>query len=132
MKRIAIFLILIVAIATESSAQERIDALLGRDISGGTTTYRMAVKRDETTGEIIKRVAELTATNDKALAKDFREAFEAERAKADVWEENKYSTVYQVTAVWLNPKRIYTITITGNTVVVYAQTIYQSSEEEQE
>ena len=92
----------------------------------------MAVKRDETTGEIIKRVAELTATNDKALAKDFREAFEAERAKADVWEENKYSTVYQVTAVWLNPKRIYTITITGNTVVVYAQTIYQSSEEEQE
>lgn len=132
MKRIAIFLILIVAVVTESSAQERIEALLSRDISGGTTTYRMAVKRDETTGEILKRVAELTATNDKALAKDFREAFEAERIKADVWEENKYSTVYQVTAVWLNPKRIYTITITGNTVVVYAQTIYQSSEEEQE
>lgn len=120
-----------VAIATiECQAQERIDELLNRELGGGTTVYRMAVKRDPESGEIIKRVKELTATGNRALAKKFLEAFDAERESADGWEENRNSNGRQITAVWINPKRIYTITATGSTLSVHAQTIYREERDD--
>jgi hypothetical protein len=109
----------------ECQAQERIDKLLNRELDGGTTVYRMAVKRDPDSGEIIKRVKELNSTGNRALAKEFLEAFDAERESADGWEENRNSNGRQITAVWINPKRIYTITAIGSTLSVYAQTVYR-------
>ena len=120
MKKLLVLLLLFVASIATSSAQERIDKLLDRDISEGTTTMRMAVKRDPTTGDIVKRV------------KEFIQAFEAERDNADGWEENRRGNVVQITAVWRNPKRIYTLTSTGATLVVYAQTIYDETTEKEE
>ena len=125
MKKLMIITMLLIVGIVEGRAQERIDALLSRDISQGTTTLRMAVKRDPATGEVIKRVKELTATSNRALAKEFIEAFEAERDSAVVWEQSNISGVYQVTAVWQDPKRVYSINVTGGTLVVYAQTIYR-------
>lgn len=132
MKKLLVLLLLFVASIATSSAQERIDKLLDRDISEGTTTMRMAVKRDPTTGDIIKRVKEFTTTGDRSLAKEFIQAFEAERDNADGWEENRRGNVVQITAVWRNPKRIYTLTSTGATLVVYAQTIYDETTEKEE
>lgn len=121
-----------VAIATiECQAQERIDELLNRELDGGTTAFRMAVKRDAESGEIVKRVKELSSTGNRALAKEFIEAFDAERESADGWEENRRTNVRQITAVWTNPKRIYTITVTGSTLSVHAQTIYREEHDKE-
>lgn len=127
MKRLLIFAALLVGAIAECSAQQKIDELLNREISGGTTVMRMAVKRDEATGQIIKRVKEFTSTGNKSLAKEFIEAFEAERKNTDGWEENRNASVVQITAVWRNPKRIYSLTTTDATIVVYAQTIYNEA-----
>jgi hypothetical protein len=86
---------------------------------------RVAVKRDPETGEIIKRVTELTVIDDRALAKEFIEAFKAERYSADVWEEEANGKIYLVTAVWSDPKRIYRLDTNGSLVTVYEQIIYK-------
>lgn len=130
MKRLLIVAAMISIATIECQAQERIDELLNRELDGGTTVYRMAVKRDAKSGEIIKRVKELTATGNRALAKKFLEAFDAERESADGWEENRSTNVRQITAVWTNPKRIYTITANGSTLSVHAQTIYREERDD--
>lgn len=125
MKRLLIFAVLLIAAVAECSAQQRIDELLNREIDGGTTVLKMAVKRDPVTGEIIKRVKEFTTTSNRQLAKEFVEAFESERDDVDGWEENRSAGVVQITAVWTNPKRIYTMTMAGSTLSVFTQTIYR-------
>lgn len=126
MKRLLVIVSMVAIAAIECQAQEHIDELLNREIDGGgTTVYRMAVKRDPESGEIIKRVKELTAMGNRALAKEFLEAFDAERGSADGWEENRSANTRQITAVWTNPKRVYTITSTGSSLSVHAQTIYR-------
>lgn len=125
MKRLLIIVAMISIATIKCQAQERIDELLNRELDGGTTVYRMAVKRDPESGEIIKRVKELNSTGNRALVKEFLEAFDAERESVDGWEENRYSNGRQITAVWTNPKRIYTITAIGSTLSVYAQTVYR-------
>lgn len=125
-------IVAMVAIATiECQAQERIDELLNRELGDGTTVYRMAVKRDAESGEIIKRVKELTSTGNRALSKEFIEAFDAERESADGWEENRSNNARQITAVWTNPKRIYMIIATGSTLSVHAQTIYREERDKE-
>ncbi len=131
MKRLLIFATLLVAAIAECNAQEKIDELLNREIDRGTTVLRMAVKRDPETGEIIKRVKEFSTTGNKSLAKEFIKAFEEERDNTDGWEENRRSNVAQITAVWRNPKRVYSLTSTGSTLVVYAQTIYREATKEE-
>lgn len=131
MKRL-LMIVAMVAIATiECQAQERIDELLNRELGDGTTVYRMAVKRDAESGEIIKRVKELTSTGNRALSKEFIEAFDAERESADGWEENRSNNARQITAVWTNPKRIYMIIATGSTLSVHAQTIYREERDKE-
>lgn len=127
MKRLIFTVALLVAAAAECSAQERIEALLKRDMQSNKygQALRVAVKRDPETGEIIKRVTELTAIDDKALAKEFIEAFKAERDYADAWEEEANGKIYLVTAVWSNPKRIYRLDTNGSLVTVYEQIIYK-------
>ncbi|MBR3892251.1 MAG: DUF5024 domain-containing protein [Alistipes sp.] len=128
MKKLLVFVMLLVATIAESQAQEHIDALLNGDIESNRhgLTMRSAVKRDPATGEIIKRVVELTAIDDKRLVKEFIAAFKLDRNTAEAWDENESGQTYNVTAVWLNPKRIYTLTASGSLVVtVYAQTIYR-------
>jgi hypothetical protein len=126
MKRLLILAALFVIAVAECDAQQRIDDLLNREIESGTTVFRMAVKRDPATGEIIKRVKELSATGNKQLAKEFIAAFDSERESVDGWEENRRgSNVVQITAVWLDPKRIYTLTVSGSTLNVFAQTIFR-------
>ena len=77
MKKLLVFVMLLVATIAESQAQEHIDALLNGDIESNRhgLSLRSAVKRDPATGEIIKRVVELTAIDDKSLAKEFIAAF---------------------------------------------------------
>jgi hypothetical protein len=99
----------------------------GIDIEGGDYSQLGTVYRDEATGQIIKRVKEFTSTGNKSLAKEFIEAFEAERKNTDGWEENRNASVVQITAVWRNPKRIYSLATTDATIVVYAQTIYNEA-----
>ena len=120
-------MVLLVATVAECSAQERIETLLKRDMQSNKygQGLRVAVKRDPATGEIIKRVTEFTAIDDKALAKEFIEAFKAERDTADVWEEEANGKIYLVTAVWSNPKRIYRLDTNGSLVTVYEQIIYK-------
>ena len=127
MKRLIFIVALLVAAIAECSAQERIEALLKRDMQSNKygQALRVAVKRDPGTGEIIKRVTELTVIDDKALAKEFIEAFKAERDTADVWEEEANGKIYLVTAVWSNPKRIYRLDTNGSLVTVYEQIIYK-------
>ena len=127
MKRLIFIVALLVATVAECSAQERIEALLKRDMQSNKygQGLRVAVKRDRETGEIIKRVAELTVIDDKALAKEFIEAFKAERDTADVWEEEANGKIYLVTAVWSDPKRIYRLDTNGSLVTVYEQIIYK-------
>ena len=127
MKRLIFIVALLVAAAAECSAQERIEVLLKRDMQSNKygQALRVAVKRDPETGEIIKRVTELTAIDDKALAKEFIEAFKAERDYADAWEEEANGKIYLVTAVWSNPKRIYRLDTNGSLVTVYEQIIYK-------
>ncbi|MBR5866074.1 MAG: DUF5024 domain-containing protein [Alistipes sp.] len=127
MKRLIFIVALLVAAVAECSAQERIEALLKRDMQSNKygQGLRVAVKRDRETGEIIKRVTELTVIDDKALAKEFIEAFKAERDTADVWEEEANGKIYLVTAVWSDPKRIYRLDTNGSLVTVYEQIIYK-------
>ena len=127
MKRLFFIVALLVATVAECSAQERIEALLKRDMQSNKygQGLRVAVKRDPETGEIIKRVTELTVIDDKALAKEFIEAFTAERDMADVWEEEANGKIYLVTAVWSDPKRIYRLDTNGSLVTVYEQIIYK-------
>lgn len=127
MKRLFFIVALLVAAVAECSAQERIEALLKRDMQSNKygQGLRVAVKRDRETGEIIKRVTELTVIDDKALAKEFIEAFKAERDTADVWEEEANGKIYLVTAVWSDPKRIYRLDTNGSLVTVYEQIIYK-------
>lgn len=131
MKRLLIIAAMVAIATIECQAQERIDELLNRELDGGTTAFRMAVKRDAESGEIVKRVKELSSTGNRALAKEFIEAFDAERESADGWEENRRTNVRQITAVWTNPKRIYTITVTGSTLSVHAQTIYREEHDKE-
>jgi hypothetical protein len=127
MKRLFFIVALLVATVAECSAQERIEALLKRDMQSNKygQGLRVAVKRDPETGEIIKRVTELTVIDDRALAKEFIEAFKAERDTADVWEEEANGKIYLVTAVWSDPKRIYRLDTNGSLVTVYEQIIYK-------
>lgn len=129
MKRLLIIFMLSIASIAEGSAQEHIDALVNRDIGGSRNGYmctkRMAVKRDPNTGEIAKRVVEFVTRDNKELAKQFIAAFKADIETAEVSEEREERNIYVATAVWLDPKRIYNISVTGDLVVVNVQTIYQ-------
>lgn len=131
MRRLLIICMLLVAGVTSSSAQEHIEALLTRDIGGNRhgITLRSAVRRDPDTGEVIKRVYELSAVNNRSLAKEFVDAFHTDRETADVWDESRNGSIYNVTAVWLNPKRIYSLAVAGSMVTVYAQTIYREDKQ---
>ena len=131
MKRLLIICSLLIAGVTSSHAQEHIDALLTRDIEGNRhgMTLRSAVKRDPGTGEIIKRVYELSAIDHKSLAKEFIEAFKRDRESADVWDESENGSIYNVTAVWQNPKRVYSLAVGGSMVTVYAQIIYREDKQ---
>lgn len=121
-----------IASVAEGSAQEHIDALVNRDIGGSRNGYmctkRMAVKRDPDTGEIIKRVTEVVIRDNKELAKQFVEAFKTDIQTAEVSEERDERKLYSATAIWLDPKRIYNISVTGGLVVVNVQTIYREDE----
>lgn len=132
MKRLLIIAMFAIASVAEGSAQEHIDALVNRDIGGSRNGYmcskRMAVKRDPDTGEIIKRVTEVVIRDNKELAKQFVEAFKTDIQTAEVSEESDERKLYSATAIWLDPKRIYNISVTGDLVVVNVQTIYREDE----
>ena len=132
MKRLLIVMALLIAGVAESSAQQRIDALLNRDIGGVPSGYhctkRIAVKRDPDSGEVVKRVMEVIINDNKELAKQFVEAFKLDLPTSEVCEEGQKGKVYAATAVWLNPKRVYNISVTGSLVVVNVQTIYREEE----
>ncbi len=129
MKQLLILATLLIVSVAECDAQQRIDELLNREIDSGTTVLKMAVKRDPETGEIIKRVKELAAIDDRALAREFIAAFEAERENADVWEEESNGNIYIATAIWQNPKRIYNLSVNGSILSVTIQTIYREEEQ---
>lgn len=132
MKRLLIIAMFAIASVAEGSAQEHIDALVNRDIGGSRNGYmctkRMAVKRDPDTGEIIKRVTEVVIRNNKELAKQFVDAFKRDIQTAEVSEESDGRNIYVATAIWLDPKRIYNISVNGDLVVVNVQTIYREDE----
>ena len=132
MKRLLIIAMFAIASVAEGSAQEHIDALVNRDIGGSRNGYmctkRMAVKRDPDTGEIIKRVTEVAIRDNKELAKQFIEAFKTDIQTAEVSEESDERKLYSATAIWLDPKRIYNISVTGDVVIVNVQTIYREDE----
>lgn len=134
MRRLLILVMLLAACATHSNAQERIDRLLNRDIWGGDYDkyiLRNAVKHDPETGEVVKRVKELIATDNKAMAKEFISAFRQESESAAAWEEIPIGrNALQITAVWTNPKRIYSLTVDKSRVIVNVQTIYRKEEKQ--
>lgn len=134
MKKFLIVVILSVAAVMESSAQEHIDALMRRDLytkSGNREVkLRSGTKRDPQTGEIIKRVTELVIKDDKALIKEFVEAFDVDSEMADTW---SYSEAHagkpeEYLLVWQNPMRIYSLSRSGNLLIVTVQTIYRQEE----
>lgn len=134
MKKFLIVVILSVAAVMESSAQEHIDALMRRDLytkSGNREVQlRSGTKRDPQTGEIIKRVTELVIKDDKALIKEFVEAFDVDSEMADTW---SYSEAHagkpeEYLLVWQNPMRIYSLSRSGNLLIVTVQTIYRQEE----
>lgn len=127
MKRLLILIAFCILGLAEGYAQQHIDALLNGNLynsNKSNTTFRMAVKRNPETGEVIKKVTELVVRDNKALNKRFIEAFKAEQANVDVWQEKEYDGIYDVTAIWSNPKRIYKLKI-GTVMVVSAQVIYK-------
>jgi hypothetical protein len=131
MKRLLILIAFCILGLAEGYAQQHIDALLNGNLynsnynsNKSNTTFRMAVKRDPETGEVIKKVTELVVRDNKALNKRFIEAFKAEQADVDVWQEKEYDGIYDVTAIWSNPKRIYKLKI-GTVMIVSAQVIYK-------
>ena len=134
MKKFLIVVILSVAAVMESSAQEHIDALMRRDLytkSGNREVkLRSGTKRDPQTGEIIKRVTELVIKDDKALIKEFVEAFDVDSEMADTW---SYSEAHagkpeEYLLVWQNPMRIYSLSRSDNLLIVTVQTIYRQEE----
>lgn len=134
MKKFLIVMILSIAAVMESSAQEHIDALMRRDLytkSGNREVQlRSGTKRDPQTGEIIKRVTELVIKDDKALIKEFVEAFDVDSEMADTW---SYSEAHagkpeEYLLVWQNPMRIYSLSRSGNLLIVTVQTIYRQEE----
>ena len=128
MKRLLIVVMLCFVGVVQSQAQEHIDALLSSDLYNSkksNTTFRMAVKRDPETGEVIKRVTELVVRDNRALNKKFIEAFKAEQSSVDVWQEQDKGNVYDVTAIWSKPKRIYKLRFSGSVMVVSTQIIYK-------
>lgn len=136
MKKFLIVVMLSVASVVESSAQERIDALMRRDLhtrSGNREVrLRSGVKRDPATGEIMKRVTELMVKDDRALIKEFVEAFSLDCHSADTW---SYSEAYadkpeEFLLVWQNPMRVYSLSRSGNLITVTVQTIYRQEESE--
>lgn len=127
MKRLLILIAFCILGLAEGYAQQHIDALLNGNLynsNKSNTTFRMAVKRNPETGEVIKKVTELVVRDNKALNKRFIEAFKAEQANVDVWQEKEYDGIYDVTAIWSNPKRIYKLKI-GTVMIVSAQVIYK-------
>ena len=127
MKRLLISIAFCILGLAEGYAQQHIDALLNGNLynsNKSNTTFRMAVKRDPETGEVIKKVTELVVRDNKALNKRFIEVFKAEQTNVDVWQEKEYDGIYDVTAIWSNPKRIYKLKI-GPVMVVSAQVIYK-------
>ena len=128
MKRLIILFMFCVMGMSEGFAQQHIDVLLRGDLYNNkksNTTFRMAVKRDPVTGEVIKKVSELVVRDNKALMKKFVEAFKAEQAGVDVWQEQDNGNTYDVTAIWSKPKRIYKFRISGSVMVISTQVIYK-------
>lgn len=128
MKRLIILFMFCVMGLSEGFAQQHIDALLRGDLynnNKSNTTFRMAVKRDPVTGEVIKKVSELVVMDNKALMRKFIEAFKAEQAGVDVWQEQDNGNAYDVTAIWSKPKRIYKFRISGSVMVISTQVIYK-------
>ena len=134
MKKFLIVMMLSVASVAESSAQEHIDALMKRDLytkSGNREVQlRSGAKRDPQTGEVIKRVTELIVKDDKALIKEFIEAFETDCELADTWSysEANAGKPEEYLLVWQNPMRIYSLSRNDNLIVVNVQTIYRQEE----
>ena len=127
MRRLLILVAFCLMGISEGFAQQHIDALLRGDLynsNKSNTTFRMAVKRNPVTGEVVKKVTELVVRDNKSLTKKLVEAFKAEQAGVDVWQEQDKGNVYDVTAIWSNPKRIYKLRISGSVVVVSTQVIY--------
>ena len=128
MKRLIILFMFCLMGISEGFAQQHIDALLRGDLYNNkksNTTFRMAVKRDPVTGEVIKKVSELVVRDNKALMKKFVEAFKAEQVGVDVWQEQDNGNTYDVTAIWSKPKRIYKFRISGSVMVISTQVIYE-------
>ena len=128
MKRLIILFMFCLMGISEGFAQQHIDALLRGDLYNNkksNTTFRMAVKRDPVTGEVIKKVSELVVRDNTALMKKFVEAFKAEQAGVDVWQEQDNGNTYDVTAIWSKPKRIYKFRISGSVMVISTQVIYE-------
>ena len=128
MKRLIILIAFCLMGISEGFAQQHIDALLRGDLYNNkksNTTFRMAVKRDPVTGEVVKKVSELVVRDNKALMKKFVEAFKAEQAGVDVWQEQDNGNTYDVTAIWSKPKRIYKFRISGSVMVISTQVIYK-------
>ncbi len=136
MKKFLIVVMLSVAAVVESSAQEHIDALMKRDLytkSGNREVQlRSGTKRDPQTGEVIKRVTELIVKDDKALIKEFIEAFELDCELADTWSYNEAHAgkPEEYLLVWQNPMRIYSLSRNGNLIVVTVQTIYRQEDKD--
>ena len=134
MKKFLIVMMLSVAAVVESSAQEHIDALMRCDLhskSGNREVkLRSAVKRDPATGEIIKRVTELVVKDDKALIREFVNAFNVDCELADTWSYNEPNGdgTEEFLLVWQNPMRIYSLSRNGNFLTVTVQTIYRQEE----
>lgn len=127
MKRLLIIVAFCCMGLTNGFAQQHVDALMRGDFYNNkksNTTFRMAVKRDSVSGEVVKKVAELVVRDNKALNKKFLEAFKAEQAGVDVWQEQDNGNVYDITAIWSNPKRIYRLRLAGSVMVVSTQVIY--------
>lgn len=136
MKKFLIVILLSIAAVVESRAQEHIDALMRRDLytkSGNREVkFRSGTKRDPQTGEVIKRVTEFIVKDDKALIKEFIEAFNIDSESADTW---SYSEAHagkpeQYLLVWQNPMRVYSLSRSGNLLIVMVQTIYRPEEED--
>lgn len=127
MKRLLIIVAFCCMGLTNGFAQQHVDALMRGDFYNNkksNTTFRMAVKRDSVSGEVVKKVAELVVRDNKALNKKFLEAFKAEQAGVDVWQEQDNGNVYDITAIWSSPKRIYRLRLAGSVMVVSTQVIY--------
>ena len=134
MKKFLIVVMLSVAAVVESSAQEHIDALMRRDLytkSGNREVkLRSGTKRDPQSGDVVKRVTELIVRDDRALIKEFVEAFEVDCESADTWSysEAHASKPEEYLLVWQNPMRIYSLSRSGNFIIVTVQTIYRQEE----